>query len=119
MSSAPSTPSRPRPSLPLRRTFGAGDSALDDTDAPSAERPQNAARRILGGFSFGQNQHRPSFAARWRGGAHDEEAAADTTPNAERPPIPSALQTAGEAYTTPLPVLSMIVLSIVRRIAYT
>jgi hypothetical protein len=39
------------------------------------------------------------------------------SPSAERAPIPSALQQTGETNTTPLPILSMIVLSIVR--AYT
>jgi hypothetical protein len=85
------------------------ESALEVDDTPDST---STARRILGRVSFGAgSHHRPSFAARWRDTTDEEGAVA--TPMSERPPIPSALQSAGEAYTTPLPVLSMIVLSIV------
>jgi hypothetical protein len=102
-------PDRISTSTPPRRTFalGAGDSALDDNDTT----PVAAASR-LGRMSFGQSQHRSSFAARWRGVA-DEEGRLTGMPTSERPPIPSALQPSGEPCTTPLPVLSMTVLSIV------
>lgn len=93
-----------RMSMPAHRTFGTNESALDvdNDDEPSI------ARRVL---SFGQ-QHRPSFTSRWR---NSENLQGELpTPTTERPPIPTMMQPAGEIYTTPLPVLSMIVLSIVR-----
>lgn len=101
---------------PHVRSFGMDDSALDtdnETPAASAGEQTPQTRRILGRISFGHNQHRPSFTARWMSNV-DEEGGFSATPTSERPPIPSALQPSGEAYTTPLPVLSMIVLSIVR-----
>lgn len=94
--------------LPPRRVFGSEGSALDD-DIPE----QSTARRILGRVSFGNSQHRPSFAARWRS-VITNDGDADGTPTTERPAIPTMMQSSGEAYMTPLPVLSMIVLSIVR-----
>ncbi|EKM57989.1 uncharacterized protein PHACADRAFT_251932 [Phanerochaete carnosa HHB-10118-sp] len=57
-------------------------------------------------------RHRPSFVTRWRRTAEDEEMGAVSTPKSERPPIPSALQPPPEMCATPLPALSMIVLSI-------
>ncbi|TFK38100.1 hypothetical protein BDQ12DRAFT_683974 [Crucibulum laeve] len=100
-----STPNPRRPSVP-HRSFGPQDSALyNDNDTPLRE--QTGARRILGRISFGSIRRRPSFLSRLRGG--DEEGL--VTPGSDQPPIPS-MQISGEAYTTPLPVLSMIVLSI-------
>jgi len=97
--------------MPPRRSFGVNESALDD-DNETPQYEQNAVRRILHRFSFGSSRHRPSFTARWRNNV-DEEGGM-VMPTSERPPIPTMMQPAGEAYTTPLPVLSMIVLSIVR-----
>ncbi|KII87638.1 hypothetical protein PLICRDRAFT_42144 [Plicaturopsis crispa FD-325 SS-3] len=85
-----------------RRSFGVNESALDDNDTPN---DQPTARRLFGRLSFNRSQHRSS----WRA-VPDEEGGEG--PADERPPIPSALQTPGEAYTTPLPALSMVVLSI-------
>ncbi|KAI0316321.1 hypothetical protein OF83DRAFT_1173001 [Amylostereum chailletii] len=89
-----------------RRVFGQDDSALTDADEDSPHPPRRAPGRI----SFSR-LHRP-----WRGVAvgdiEDGEGPPSPAPS-DRPPIPSALQSAGEAsYTTPLPTLSMIVLSI-------
>lgn len=99
--------------MPPRRVFGPGDSALD-VDEDGAETQPGAslsARRPSGRVSFSRLVHKPSILSRWsRTG--DEESGATETP--ERPSIPSALQPPGEVYATPLPVLSMIVLSIVR-----
>lgn len=101
--------SAPRPGTLPRRTFGVNESALDDSEGLP---DQGAMRTILGRFSFGA-QHRPSFVARWRRTAEGDDASLNSTPGGERPPIPTMMQPSGEAYTTPLPVLSMIVLSIV------
>ncbi|KAI0370487.1 major facilitator MFS-1 [Pilatotrama ljubarskyi] len=97
--------------MPPRRVFGPSDSALDvneeTADAHDGE-PQRT-RRPSGRVSFSRLMHKPSILSRWsRTG--DEESGVTQTP--ERPAIPSALQTPGEVYATPLPVLSMIVLSI-------
>ncbi|KAF9467761.1 hypothetical protein BDZ94DRAFT_1287473 [Collybia nuda] len=92
-------------SNPPRRSFGVQDSALADEETTQP----NVVRRVLGRISFGGNRHRPSFASLWRAGDVRPE-----TPNtgSERPPIPTMMQSSGEVYTTPLPTLSMIVLSI-------
>ncbi|ESK91962.1 hypothetical protein Moror_10388 [Moniliophthora roreri MCA 2997] len=103
------TPKSSRLRSTPHRSFGADDSALDDTnDTPT----RSAMRRTLGRISnsFGNSIRRPSFAARWRDG--DPGAEGVSSPKVERPPIPSVVQTSGEAYVTPLPLLSMIVLSI-------
>ena len=65
--------------------------------------------RLLERVSYSQIQHRPSFISRWRRTQNAEEGLGAP----EMPPIPSALEPKGESYRTPLPVLSMIVLSIV------
>ncbi|KAJ6595888.1 hypothetical protein DFH09DRAFT_1135898 [Mycena vulgaris] len=95
--------------MPPRRSFGPDDSALDDRpESPE----QTGVRRLIDRISFGNSQHRPSFAARWRYGSNDEGNDMTSTPTTERPPIPTMMQPAGETYSTPLPTLSMIVLSI-------
>lgn len=102
-----------RTTMPPHRSFGMDESALDDeNDTPQHE--TSAMRKVLGRISFGGSQHRPSFAARWRNGAEEGAEGELLTPSSERPAIPTVVQPSGEAYTTPLPVLSMIVLSIVR-----
>ncbi|KAJ7158242.1 hypothetical protein C8R43DRAFT_1086999 [Mycena crocata] len=94
--------------MPPRRSFGPDESALDD----SPETPeQTGVRRLIGRISFGNSQHRPSFASRWRNGGN-EDGGTPGTPTPDKPPIPTMMQSSGETYATPLPVLSMIVLSI-------
>lgn len=94
-----------------RRVFGnVNESAVDDETSSA---PPGASRRPSGLGSFAR-VHRPSFVARWRnreGGEGDESAVLDSP--SVKPPIPSALQPPPELYATPLPTLSMIVLSIV------
>ncbi|KAF7318868.1 Histone H2B [Mycena chlorophos] len=86
--------------MPPRRSFGRDESTLDTEPAP-----QSPARRLMGRLSFGAlSRHRPSFASR---GPQEDS----TTPT-ERPPIPHMISSSAETYATPLPVLSMIVLSI-------
>ncbi|OSC97802.1 major facilitator MFS-1 [Trametes coccinea BRFM310] len=97
--------------MPPRRVFGPGDSALDvEDDTPEVQSSgPRGTRRPSGRVSFSRLVHKPSILSRWsRTG--DEESGIGETP--ERPAIPSALQPAGEVYATPLPTLSMIVLSI-------
>ncbi|KAI0631169.1 major facilitator MFS-1 [Trametes polyzona] len=97
--------------MPPRRVFGPGDSALDVDEDPfdSPREEGRNARRPSGRVSFSRLVHKPSILSRWSR-AGDEESGITQTP--ERPPIPSALQPPGEVSATPLPVLSMIVLSI-------
>ncbi|KAK7044747.1 histone H2B [Favolaschia claudopus] len=94
--------------MPPNRIFGPppDESALDDSpDTPE----RNRIRKFVGRLSFGNlSQHRPSF-ARSRNSGED---GVSGTPRNERPPIPSVVMTSAEVYATPLPVLSMIVLSI-------
>jgi hypothetical protein len=103
-----------RKSTVPRRSFGVDESALDDEETQGSNSSDiNPARRFLGRISFGGSHRRPSFISQWRRTA-DEEGGLGAISLPERPPIPSALQPGGEVYTTPLPALSMIVLSIVR-----
>lgn len=109
--SAPMSQSRPTgsPSTP-KRSFGVDGSALDtDGDTPGSLGDQ--PRRVLGRVSFDHSQPKPSFIARWRKLQDEEDGRGSTV--VEPPLIPSALEQKGEAYSTPLPALSMIVLSIV------
>ena len=92
------------------------ESAIEDDETTNDELTEPPIRRVFGRVSFDdptRSQHRPSFAARWRSILTPD---VETGPNEmqviERPPIPSALQMP-EVPTTPLPGLSMIVLSIV------
>ncbi|THV01922.1 major facilitator superfamily MFS-1 [Dendrothele bispora CBS 962.96] len=74
-------------------------------------------RRVLGRVSFSNASiRRPSFVGRWKNNGNnvDHEGGTDTiaSPFKERPPIPSVVQSSGEVYMTPLPILPMVVLSI-------
>lgn len=99
------------------------DSALDVEESaspllsPAGGRRSSQAttqgRRPSGRVSFSSMlRHRPSFISRWKNGGVDEEAGV-SSPRPDRAPIPSALQPPPEVYATPLPTLSMVVLSIV------
>ncbi|KAF7971094.1 hypothetical protein HWV62_22086 [Athelia sp. TMB] len=98
---------------PPRRVFGApgaDNSPIEDrAGTPTSE------RRGLGFGRVSFSQRKPSFISRWRR-VQDEEngtgAEASVGEVLERPLIPSALEQKGEPHTTPLPKLSMIVLSI-------
>ncbi|EPQ52178.1 MFS-1 protein [Gloeophyllum trabeum ATCC 11539] len=97
------------------RVFGSEDSALVVEDDVSSQNAQTLPRG-LGRFSFSKTlRHRPSILSRLSlrnsgSGVRDEETGEDVV--TDKPLIPSALQQPGEADSTPLPVLSMIVLSI-------
>ncbi|KAF9530140.1 hypothetical protein CPB83DRAFT_851026 [Crepidotus variabilis] len=101
------TPGSRRPSVPSR-TFGtpvatdAAEGAGHTDDSPSM------GRRLLGSISLSSLRNaRPSFSFS-RGG----NSTISSTPETERPPIPTMMQSSGEVYSTPLPKLSMTVLSI-------
>lgn len=94
-----------------RRVFGIDESALDLEESSPPVGVDQTARRTSR-VSFGFLPHKPSFIGRWRAN-HDEETGGPSTPPLERPLIPSALAQDTEIYTTPLPTLSMVVLSIV------
>ncbi|KAG1776793.1 hypothetical protein EV702DRAFT_1106564 [Suillus placidus] len=87
---------------PPRRFFGMRNSTEEDDDPSGLER---STRRASGG----QNNRRQSFVSRWRTSTDVESAI--KSPMLERPPIPNALR-GSESDSTPLPALSMIVLSI-------
>ncbi|KAF7316344.1 Histone H2B [Mycena indigotica] len=92
----------PLPSFMPPRSFGRDESALDDTELAT----ESPVRRLMGRISFSAfSQHRPSFASRWTNRSEEQE-------TAERPPMPHMIQSSAETNATPLPVLSMIVLSI-------
>lgn len=74
----------------------------EDDDPSGLERSTRRA-------SAGPNHRRQSFISRWRTSTDVESAIKSPTP--ERPPIPNALR-GSESDSTPLPALSMIVLSI-------
>jgi hypothetical protein len=91
------------------------ESAIEDDETTNESPTGPPIRRVFGRVSFDQNpsQHRPSFTARWRSVLNpDVEPGPNGSQANERPPIPSALQVP-EVPTTPLPTLSMVVLSIV------
>ncbi|CCM06609.1 uncharacterized protein FIBRA_08888 [Fibroporia radiculosa] len=96
--------------IPPRRTFGPDESAASDAGQSSGQPGGSPLpRRVSGRVSFSTLNHRPSLFGRRRSGVDEETGAAAAAP--ERPAIPSALQP-GESYATPLPKLSMTVLSI-------
>jgi hypothetical protein len=88
---------------PPRRFFGMRNDTEEDDDPSGLERSTRRA-------SAGPNHRRHSFISRWRTSTDVESAI--KSPPLERPPIPNALR-GSESDSTPLPALSMIVLSIV------
>jgi len=91
------------------RTFGIQDPAGDPLENSSTSE-SNLARRMLGCISFGSLNG--SLRSRLRDG--DVGSSASSPGTVGRPPVPTVMQSSGEVYATPLPILSMIVLSIVR-----
>lgn len=97
-------PNSRRPSTHIR-SFGIPEPLSEDSNEAAGP---STARRILAWMSFSSlRPGRPSFLHR----RSEEEA--PSTPSTERAPIPT-MSASGEVYMTPLPKLSMIVLSIVR-----
>ncbi|PSS32052.1 hypothetical protein PHLCEN_2v2197 [Hermanssonia centrifuga] len=113
-----SDPSSNRTAVPLGRNYTDEESALDADETspshiPASSQPTQTRRPSgPGRVSFSKPLGRkPSLINRLRDG-WDEEAARSQSPKSERPAIPSALQPSPEVYSTPLPTLSMTVLSI-------
>ncbi|KDQ58534.1 hypothetical protein JAAARDRAFT_193093 [Jaapia argillacea MUCL 33604] len=101
--------------MPPTRIFGTDESPLDVDSNPLVGPPQSSQpnRKPPGRISFSNITHRPGIISRLRGVNNDEENALDVgSPGSERPLIPSALSQPGEEYSTPLPVLPLVVLSI-------
>lgn len=85
------------------RTFGLPEAGVDEQVETIAE--PTGKRRLLGKISLSSFKNaRSSFSI----GKNATES------NTERPPIPTMMKPSGEIYSTPLPKLPMIVLSIVR-----
>ena len=90
------------------RSFGRLDSAISEGSNEALPREISAARRFLGRISLGNlRRGRQSFGSFRRDGE-----APLPTPKSDRPPIPT-MKPSREVYSTPLPKLSMVVLSIV------
>ena len=96
-------------SVPVR-SFGRQDSSVLETGNEALPRETSTTRRFLGRMSLG-NLGRPSSSPFRRDGE-----AASPTPKSDRPAIPTMIQASGEAYSTPLPKISMVVLSIVSNV---
>ena len=97
-------------SVPVR-TFGRLDASSSVTESGNDGPPGaiSTARRFLGRILLGNLKGgRPSF------GSFREDGLA--TPKPDRPAIPTMMQPSGETYSTPLPKISMVVLSIVSKI---
>jgi hypothetical protein len=102
-----------RISTPVR-TFGVPEPAQEDTDAAQPPASQGSGigmpRSFTGHLSFESDGGR-SFLAKWRRRVSESEET--ETLAKETAPIPT-IQPTVESFSTPLPALSMIVLSIVR-----
>ena len=98
------------PTITRGRTFGPHQSALriDETPVEGAEQPPRPGSR----FSPRRIPFVSRLLRRW-GKGRDERSQSRPPPSLEQPPIPSALAPAMEADSSPLPTLSMVVLSIV------
>ncbi|KAH8103084.1 major facilitator superfamily MFS-1 [Cristinia sonorae] len=92
-----------------KRTFGP-QAPLTNEDEQAQDETQSS-RRPSGRVSFSAIPRRASFFNRWRRGVEQDDVTPQS-PKPDKPPIPSALQPAAEVYATPLPTLSMVVLSI-------
>ncbi|KAG6861319.1 hypothetical protein C0995_001638 [Termitomyces sp. Mi166 len=101
--------SRPdRHTTPIR-TFGVQDPVEDGQDSAHDLHP-TLLRRVLSRLSF-SSKHRPSISSH-RNEDTTRDGLETTQSVVERAPIPSVRQSSAEVYTTPLPIVSMIVLSI-------
>ena len=98
-------------SVPVR-TFGRLDSSFTEGGNDGPPRETSVARRFLDRISFGNFRGgRPSFSSFRRDGE-----AVSPTSKSDRPAIPTMMQPSSEVYSTPLPKISMVVLSIVSKL---
>lgn len=97
--------------MPPRRMFGPDESSGGDAGTHTPNQPSDSpqGRRMSARVSFSALR-KPSFSLLRRSTVDEEAGEGSVVP--DKPAIPSALQQS-EAYTTPLPTLSMVVLSIV------
>ena len=100
------------PTVTRGRTFGYHQPALHVDDTPVG-RTGESPRPGLSRFSPGSIPLVSQFVKRW-GKSRDGRSQSRPPPSSEQPPIPSALAPATEVDSSPLPTLSMVVLSIVR-----
>ena len=101
--SDPQQPRQPRST----RTFGPLEDLTVDADDVPGQAPQSTLRRLMNKFPF--RRGRPTYSI-----IEEEDDNRTTHSRAtERAPIPTMMQSSAEAYSTPLPKLSLIVLSIV------
>jgi len=106
-----STPLTRKPSTRIR-SFGIPEAPTEDSNEASSTVQPSVARRLLGSVASGSwIKGRTSFSA-----SREESARHTSSPSTERAPIPTMMQSSGEIYTTPLPKLTMLVLSIVSHI---
>ncbi|KAF8636948.1 hypothetical protein AX17_003199 [Amanita inopinata Kibby_2008] len=89
--------------LTRTRVFGVQEPSMDGLAATTTTSEPSLVRRILTRLPFNNSKTRTS---RWR--STDSQRSATV----ERAPIPSMMRPSDEVYATPLPVLSMVVLSI-------
>ena len=99
------------PSATRGRTFGPHQSALHVDETPVG-RDGVSPRPGISRFSLGRIPFVSQLMRRW-GKGRDERSQSRPPPPLEQPPIPSALTPAIESDSSPLPTLSMVVLSIV------
>ncbi|KAG5727530.1 Protein ZINC INDUCED FACILITATOR 1 [Termitomyces sp. T112] len=97
-----------RPTATIR-TFGVQDSVEDGQNAAHDSSP--LLRRVLSRLSF-SSKHRPSVSSQMNEILTPHEHGRTQSFSSERAPIPSVRQSSAEIYATPLPIISMIVLSI-------
>lgn len=98
------------PTITRGRTIGPRQTVLDSDETPvgRAEHSPRPGSR----FSPRRIPFVSRLLRRW-GKGRDEHPQSQPPPPSERPPIPSALAPAMEVDSSPLPILSMVVLSIV------
>lgn len=102
-----------RQSSRLVRTFGIQDhTAPTADDEPSGSREPSVARRILGRISFARLPKKPSSLLSRRRDIEGDDTSRSVPGTPGRAPVPTVMHPSGETYTTQLPVLPMVVLSI-------
>lgn len=97
------------PTITRGRTIGPHQVTLHVDENPARGVEQSPKPRSR--FSLRRIPFISRLLRRW-GKGRDEHSQSRPSPPSERPPIPSALPSAPESYSSPLPTLSMVVLSI-------
>lgn len=105
------TPKLGRRTSTPRMGYTEDSTLFTDDGTPSSVEGHGVAGATHPRRSFVSRLRRASRASLWKNLPEEEEL---VSPSSERPPIPSALAPSGEIVSSPLPILPMIVLSIVR-----